>query len=271
MHCPLPASLHVIRNERGASLIIALMATLLLSALGMGLVLTSMTETMITANYRDSGEAMYAADAGIERVMQDLLMMSDWNPILKGTAAARSSFVDGTPGERVLGDGSVVDLNSATNMLNCNKVTACSAADLTAWTVDRPFEANNPTWRLFAYSPLAEVIETGTVLSAMYVVVWIADDPAENDGDPETDGDKDHGGGILLLRAQAFGPNGSSSLIEVTIEKTDTSELERGYTGQRGQDEQNRRARKKAVGVTRKALGRSEMTATGGGLATVPN
>jgi PilX N-terminal len=266
MHCPTPAPSLSVRSERGVALIIALMATLLLSALGMGLVMTSMTETMITNNYRDSGEAMYAADAGIERVMQDLLTVPDWNGILAG--GVQSSFIDGAPtGERVLHDGSTIDLGIATNMLNCNKATTCSAAEMNAWTEDRPYETNNPRWQLFAYSPLADVIETGTVLSPMYVAVWIADDPAENDGNPAADGDADHGGGILLLRAQAFGPNGSSSLIEVTVERTDTSELERGYTGQRGQDEQNRRARKKAVGLPGKALTRSDMTATGGTFA----
>ena len=42
--------------------------------------------------------------------------------------------------------------------------------------------------------------------------------------------------------------------IEVTIARTDTTEIERGYTGQRGQDEQNRRARKAAVQTPGKAL-----------------
>ena len=69
-------------TRRGIALIVALMSMLLLTALGLGLVMTTMTETMITANYRDSGEAMYAADAGVERVMQDLLTVPDWNRIL---------------------------------------------------------------------------------------------------------------------------------------------------------------------------------------------
>jgi hypothetical protein len=267
MHCLTRAPRPAIHTERGVALIIALMATLLLSALGMGLVMTSMTETMITANYRDSGEAMYAADAGIERVMQDLLTVPDWNRILAG--GIQSSFVDGAPsGERVLPDGSKIDLGIATHMLNCNKATVCTDGEMNAWTVDRPFNANNPRWKLFAYSPLADIIETGTVLSPMYVAVWIADDPGETDNNPVIDGGTANGRGVLLLRAQAYGPNGSSSLIEVTVGRTDTSELERGYTGQRGQDEQNRRARKKAVELPGKALTRSDMAATGGGFIT---
>jgi hypothetical protein len=61
--------LHLVRNERGISLIIALMSTLLLTALGLGLVMITITETMISANFRDGGEAVYAADAGVERVI----------------------------------------------------------------------------------------------------------------------------------------------------------------------------------------------------------
>lgn len=252
-----------VANERGMALIIALMSTLLLTALGAALVMTTITETMITTNYRDSGEAMYAADAGIERVMQDLLTVPDWNSILQGNV--QSSFIDGAPsGTRTLPDGTTLDLGAATNMLNCNKTAACSVAEMNAWTVERPFNANNPRWKLFAHSPLADIIETGTVLSPMYVAVWIADDQAETDGDPTTDGAA-AGNGVLLLRAEAFGPGGAHSVIEVTVGRTDTSELERGYTGQRGQDEQNRRARKKAVQSPGKTLGRSDMDATAGG------
>ena len=55
------------------------------------------------------------------------------------------------------------------------------------------------------------------------------------------------------------------AVIEMTVAKTDTTNLERGYTGQRGQDEQNRRARKAAVQTPGKALTQQEMgLATGG-------
>ncbi len=72
---------------------------------------------------------------------------------------------------------------------------------------------------------------------------------------------------MLNIRAEAFGPNGAHHVIEATIAKTDTTEVERGYTGQRGQDEQNRRARKAAVQTPGAGLTRSEMS-LGGGLAT---
>ena len=240
-------------------MIIALLSVLLLTALGVGLVMTTATEATITNHFRDSGEVMYAADAGIERVMQDLLTVPDWNRILNGLV--QSSFVDGAPaGTRTLPGGGSADLTGATNMLNCAKTTDCSPTEMNVVTPARPYGSNNARWKLFAYAPLDEVIETGTVLSPTYVMVWIGDDPSETDDDPSTDSN-----GVLLMRAQAFGPGGASSIIEVTLSRTDASELERGYTGQRGQDEQNRRARKAAVQTPGKALTNSSMAATTGG------
>jgi hypothetical protein len=94
-------------DERGVALIVALMSMLLMLGLGLALVLTTTTETMITGNYRGGSEAMYAADAGVERVMQDLLTVPDWNNILSG--AETSAFIDGDPsGTRTLSDGSTL-------------------------------------------------------------------------------------------------------------------------------------------------------------------
>src|SRR5829696_8610085 len=90
-------------DEQGVALIVALMAMMLMMALGTALVLTTMTEGKIANNYRAGTEALYAADAGVERVMQDILTVPDWNNVLSG--AVTSSFIDGAPsGERSLPD-----------------------------------------------------------------------------------------------------------------------------------------------------------------------
>ena len=247
-------------DERGVAMIIALMSMLLMSALGIALVMTTVTETRISANYAAGTEALYAADAGIERVMQDLLTVPDWNRLLEEDNA-RTSFTDGAdPGARTLPDGSSFNLVHATNMLNCRKTTTCTVEEMNAWTTERPWSVNNPRWRLIGYSPMADIIETGTVLSQMYVAVWIADDQSETDNDPTKDTNA-----ALLMRAQALGPGGAAHTVEITLGRTDTTELERGYTGQRGQDEQNRRARKAHVGTPGQALGRSSMAAADGG------
>jgi hypothetical protein len=247
-------------TERGAALVTALLALLLLSALGFALVLGTTTETMITGNFRFGQEALYAADAGVERVMDDLLTVPDWNNILKGNV--RSAFIDGTPsGTRTMPDGSNLDLSQATNMANCGKITTCSIMEMNTATEDRPWAENNPRWSLYAYGPLTTIVPTASVNSSIYIIVWVADDPSENDNDPTIDGSAatNPGSGVLAMRAEAFAPGGAHRIIEVTVAKTNAANLERGYVGQRGQDEQNRRARKSAVqtpgtSVTRRSL-----------------
>ncbi len=248
-------------SQRGAALVTALMAMLLLTALGLALVLTTTTETMIAGNYRNSQEALYAADAGLERSMQDLLTVPDWNTILAG--GTTSAFIDGpASGSRGLPDGIALDLTEATNVANCGKTSTCSASEMNASTEDRPWGLNNPRWNLYAYGPLNDIVPTGTVNSPMYVVVWVGDDQSENDNDPTRDGNAqtNPGMGVLALRAEAFGPSGSHKVIEITVARTNSIEIERGYTGQRGQDEQNRRARKAAVQTPGRSLARQELT-----------
>lgn len=260
-------------SERGMAMIITLMAMLLMMALGTALLMTTTTEANITRNFRNNTEALYAADAGLERALSDLLTVPDWNTLLNGTN--RSAFVDGAPaGTRQLADGKVLSLTELVNMANCEKVTTCSSADLTTITAERPWGVNNPVWQLYAYGPLNTIIPTNTVNSPYYVVVMVGDDPSENDGDPLHDGVTtcspgqftgcNPGTGVLALRAEAFGPFGTHKVIELTVARTDTTELERGYTGQRGQDEQNRRARKAAVQTPGKALTQQALTLTTG-------
>ena len=248
-------------DERGAALVVALMATLLLSALGLALILTTTTETKITGNYTYGQEALYSADGAIERTVQDVLTVPDWNDMLSG--AQRSAFVDGSPsGTRTLPNGAVIDLGEATNMINCGKLTTCSAAEMNTSTEDRPWGLNNPRYQLFAYGPANNFLDTGTTNSPFYVVVWVADDPSESDGDPTKDGNDatNFGSGVITLRAEAWGGRGAHKVIEVTLTRTDSTEIERGYTGQRGQDEQNRRSRKAAVQQPNAALDKNELT-----------
>jgi hypothetical protein len=234
----------------------------LLTALGMALSLTTTTERRISSNYRDGVETLYAADAAVERVMQDVLTVPDWNRILDGTVT--SSFTDGAPGLRTLPDGSSMDLTDATNMARCGKTSACSVGEMDTYTEERPWGKNNPRWQLYAFGRLEDVIQTNTVNSNVYVIVWMADDPADNDDNPLQDGGTANGSnpgtGVLSMLAYAYGPTGARRVIEATVARTDTTEMERGYTGQRGQDEQNRRARKTAVQTPGKTLTRTQLT-----------
>jgi len=264
-----------LQREDGMAVIIALMAMMLMTALGMSLVLTTSSETMISGNFRAGGVALYAADAILDRSMDDLLTIPDWNKLLDGSL--QSGFIDGPPsGERTLPDGTKLDLNQVLSFANCDKPTTCSAPDMDAYSEERPWTLNNPRWQLFAYGSVGDLLPTGTINSPFYVVVLIGDDPSENDASPLVDGgppvdpgngqnqQPNKGIGVIALRAEAFGPRGAHKVIEMTVAKTDTTELERGYTGQRGQDEQNRRARKAAVQSPGKKLDMQTLSGAGG-------
>jgi Tfp pilus assembly protein PilX len=55
-------------SERGVALIVALLTLLLISAVLMGMIIASSSETNISANFRDEQTAFFAARAGIEEV-----------------------------------------------------------------------------------------------------------------------------------------------------------------------------------------------------------
>lgn len=204
-------------SQRGIALIMVLLITAFLSALGIGLMLAVFMDRLATGNMSESIAMLYAADAGIELAARDLAQVEDWNLALAGTE--RGNFVDGAPtGVRALPGGGVVDLTAQTNMLNCGKATTCTAAQMNASSRERPWGMNNARWKLFAYGLMNQV--TQFVRPApCYLAVWIADDRREQDGDPLRDEPDGHvaGHGIVRVHAEAYGAGGSRRAIEAEL------------------------------------------------------
>jgi hypothetical protein len=209
-------------DERGVALLIALMAIVLVMALGTALLLAASVEARITRNFAGSTQALYAADAGIEQAVDDLRGVPDWNAVLAG--AVRSTFVDGLPGLRTLSDGRHIDLAEVVNLANCRHAGVCSDTELDAVTTDRPWGPDNPRWQPFAWGSLNDAD------SSFYIVVLVADDPSENDGNPLADGSTpcddesagacNPGTGVILVRSEAFGPFGAHRAIEATLARS---------------------------------------------------
>ena len=97
-------------------------------------------------------------------------------------------------------------------------------AHVPAVTASRPWGMNNPVWRVFAYGPIARLLQARGIASSFYVVVMIADDPAENDGDPSADGDDaaNPGSHTVSVRAESFGPRGAHRTIDATVARSST-------------------------------------------------
>jgi Tfp pilus assembly protein PilV len=68
------------KHERGMALILALLALLLISAVGLGMIYMSSTETSINSNYKDTQLAFFAMRAGLEE-MRDRMRTNSVNPI----------------------------------------------------------------------------------------------------------------------------------------------------------------------------------------------
>ena len=193
-----------------------LLVMVALSALAMSLALMASTESRVAATFRDGMEALYGADAALERVLPDLIAEPDFNRALAGLSM--SSFTDGPPGLRRLPDGTFTDLPALTAMLNCGQV-ACDDADFDAVREYRPWGQNNPRWQLYGYGQLP-------VGSSVYAIVWVADDPSETDFDPlidggEREGAENPGRGRLSLTAHGYGPSGTRRVIEATLVRSD--------------------------------------------------
>ncbi|MQA29640.1 MAG: hypothetical protein GEU82_07360 [Luteitalea sp.] len=211
------------RAQEGMALVVAIMATLVVGALGVGLVLASMSETMMAANFQRRVEAQYAAEAALERAVSDAHASDDWNGVLAGLTP--SSFIDGPPaGTRLLSGGTTVDLSEVVNLANCGHAASCREAELVAASRERPWGMNNPRWWLYAYGPLESLMPAGAIVSRFYIVVLVADDPAENDnaslvdgGAPITGEPVNPGAGVIVFRAEAFGPRGAHARVDATL------------------------------------------------------
>jgi len=203
-------------SERGIALIMVILFTTFLSAMGLGVLLAVFMDRLATGNMTASVAMLYAADAGIELAARDLAQEKDWDAVLSGSR--RGSFTDGAAGgPRALPGGGSVDLTAATNMLNCGKPGNCTASQLNANTHERPWGANNPRWQLYGYGPIDRL---GPLLRPApgYLAVWLADDGREQDGDPGSDAsDEESGHGIVRIHAETFAAGGAKRVIEAEL------------------------------------------------------
>src|SRR2546423_4936599 len=84
------------KRQNGIALVSALLILILLSAIAVGLVLTSNTETTINSNYRQERSLDFAARAGIEEV-RDRMAPASANTLAGPTCASATACLATTP------------------------------------------------------------------------------------------------------------------------------------------------------------------------------
>jgi hypothetical protein len=194
-----------LREERGAALLLAIALVLILLAIGAAVSIASRTETLIAASFRQAREAVYAAEGAVALAVRDLDGIADWSMVLSG--AVTSSFTDGAAiGPRTLPGGGAV-------------VLCCGPSSLTGEVqqrahAGRSWGADTPRWQIFAWGPASGWLPAGRIQSAIYVVVWAADDPADGDGNPSADSN-----GIIELHTHALGPGGGRRVVAVLVQR----------------------------------------------------
>ena len=184
-------------RDEGLALLIALIVTALLSAMGLGIVTVTSVEMKMAGAFRAEQMALAAADAAAERAMQDLASLASWNPALTG--AVRSSF-SGGPAVVTVPRRGVVNLGAETAALQTQSDAFLRVG------------ANNPIWLLYAWGWLSEAVGDPPEWGLPFVAVWVSDDPGETDTDPRTDSN-----GRLNVRAVAYGPAGSERAVDLTV------------------------------------------------------
>jgi len=188
--------------DRGVAILLALIAAALLSALGLGLSLLADTERQVAANDLLNDECLYAANAALERAVQDLALNADWNGILSG--AISSAFADGTHRPQL----------SALRTIDLDGVTADLQSASRA-----SFGPAGPVWHLFAWGPLSGMA-AGRIRSAQYTGVWVADDSSDADGNPGADSNA-----TLAIHAESYGSAGSRRVIDATVKRVSPGAL----------------------------------------------
>src|SRR5687767_6187567 len=92
------------------AVLVTLLAITIVSVLAVCVLETSAVEATIAANHTASQQALYTADAGLERALVDLLDAPDWDAVLAG--ANPSGFSDA--GSGMLPDGRPADVPALT-------------------------------------------------------------------------------------------------------------------------------------------------------------
>jgi hypothetical protein len=200
---PRSASRGRLQDERGAALIMAILIAMLLTALGTVLLALTTTETALSASHRYAQETRYGAEAALELAIADLATTPGWSSVLAAPPANRTSrFADAAITPRAP-DGRTLDLAA----LTIARQRESDARD----GPDR-FGANSPQWRLYLHAALSDVTPPTSPVVPLYLVVWVADDGLDGDGDATVDANE-----TLLLHAVAYGSSASRRAVESTI------------------------------------------------------
>jgi hypothetical protein len=183
-------------GDHGSALILALLATTLITMIGLALLSATSVERLVAASHRVGQELFYACEAGLEQALRDLRHEADWNSVLAGHTVGTFAIAPAEHGE--------------------------AWSSLTVLTLGRQRESDElhgagldrPLWRLYGYGPLATLTLLESSAPRAFLVIWVADDALDGDGVPTQDRN-----GSILVHAEALGWQGARRAIDVVLRR----------------------------------------------------
>ena len=202
-------------DPRGFGLITVLLWLSLLATAALGVALATSAEPSATSALHDRLRLVRAAESAVSLAVSMLAAQADWT-LVPGAGLA-SPFTDGAPGPRVIA-GWPFDLVTETRMRTCGRVVPCDDASTSSAAAGRPWGVRNPRWQLVVHLPLADLDAVAARACPCYLVAWVADDPADDDGDPDRDAPPGTAGhGVLLVHGAAVGAQGALAEVEALV------------------------------------------------------
>lgn len=190
----------VIRRDDGAALIVALMLMGLLAGIGSTLILIADLETAISTTHRTAHAVRSVAEAALDCGIADLAARSDWRDLAAAPGVA-AACVDAGDAPRAP-DGQPLDLPGTTREVQAETDSRYGTP---------PGAPESPRWFLaIAGRERFTGAEPGS--PAAFVVIWVADDPEDGDGDPAADAN-----GAVMIRAHAYGIRGARTALEALV------------------------------------------------------
>ncbi len=183
-------------TDEGAALLLVMVVVLVLAGMAFAAVLLADLEGVASSNEAHALEVTYAADAAVERVIDDLGAVANWTDALSGAVSSALRDPDSRP---TAPWGTGLDIGAMTAEVQ-READAGAGPDQTRW-------------RVFLAGPLAAMVPVAPAAVSPYVVVWVGDDEADGDGNALVDTDR-----ILRIRARALGPRGMRADREAVVE-----------------------------------------------------
>jgi hypothetical protein len=174
-----------------------MIVVLVLAAIAFAAVSLADLEGAASVNDARTLGVAYAADAAVERAIDDLGTVTNWTDVLSG--AVSSALRDADPRPRSPW-GDVLDLSAMTMEVQGDP--------------DVGIGPDQTRWRVFLAGPLAAMVPDVSPDVLLYVVAWVGDDEADGDGSAWVDANQ-----ALRVRARALGPRGVRADREVVIDR----------------------------------------------------